>query len=109
MGVALMGKLPDDEKAPKHIIADYEPCDNCVETFEKGILLIEAVDQPTTEGQPPLGEAYPTGRWAVCGESVLDIFQNIPKDLKAYIVSPEVCEMIGLFDEKKWEKVEEYK
>lgn len=72
-GRAFLGKLKGDAKAPRRLLLDYEPCDECAEKFKQGILWIEASPTPIAPNQAPIAEgAYPTGRWAVTKEDVLD-------------------------------------
>lgn len=107
-GVALLGAF-GGKKAPREIVLDYEPCDACSEKFKKGILFIEANDFPNDEDQPPLSEGvYPTGRWAVCTPNVLDMFKDVPKDLDTYAIDPETANKMGIFDDKRWEGLEEH-
>lgn len=70
-GIALVGKLPNDEQAPREAVLDYEPCDACQEQMAKGITIVEVTTTPNGNGQPPLTQdddgnvVYPTGRWVV--------------------------------------------
>jgi hypothetical protein len=69
-GVALVGRLPNDAKAPDKIIENYEPCDKCLEIFSQGVLIVETTDTPPFPNAPPIGKGegidrYPTGRHAV--------------------------------------------
>lgn len=63
--VALLGKLKGDKEAPRSCILDYEPCDNCKEIMNKGVTLLAVTDAPNVEGQPPMGDKYPTGQFMV--------------------------------------------
>lgn len=67
--IALLGKLPGDVEAPRNAVVDYKPCDECIEHFSKGVLVIEATQTPNDPKQPALRGAYPTGRYAVVKES----------------------------------------
>ena len=72
-GIAFLGKLKGDAKAPAKMLIDYEPCDECAEKFKGNILWIEVSDIPITDNQAPIAkDAYPTGRWAVTKPDVLD-------------------------------------
>lgn len=65
--IALMGKInKKDSKAPRRIITDYNPCNECKELFEKGIHVIGVVEEPVKEGMFPIisdgkVKLYPTG------------------------------------------------
>ena len=71
--IALLGKLPGDAEAPKNVIIDYEPCDECKAQWEQGVAIIEVSRTPMTAGQPPIAEgAYPTGSVVVVKEEALN-------------------------------------
>lgn len=39
--VALLGLLPDDERAPHKCVIDGEPCDKCKRAMAEGVLFVE--------------------------------------------------------------------
>lgn len=52
VGIALLGKLPDDAEAPRTVCTSIEPCDECKEKYKDYCLVVERdYDAP------------PTGRW----------------------------------------------
>jgi hypothetical protein len=55
----LMGKLKGDVEAPKNICINKEPCDQCKEYMEKGVMLVSVKDN--TDRENP----YRTGNIAV--------------------------------------------
>jgi len=57
----LMGRLPGDAEAPKGMVFDQLPCDQCKEHMEKGIILISADEEKTDDRQNP----WRTGGWVV--------------------------------------------
>lgn len=60
IGVALLGRLPNDEEAPRKVCTSYEPCEECKESFEDNIILLEC--------NPP---DKPTGKyWLVTKDSI---------------------------------------
>lgn len=64
--IALLGKLPNDAKAPRGVVLDYEPCDCCRSGMAQGFTLMEATKHPNTSGQPEIQTGvYPTGRFMV--------------------------------------------
>ena len=101
--VALLGKLPNDEEAPRSmwIFGDYEPCDRCKENLAKGVDLIEACVVPVVhEDQPPIVEGvYPTGRHLIMTDKgIRNIFdeamaEELVKRRKGF-VDPETMETI---------------
>lgn len=71
--VALLGYIKGDVEAPKNAVINYEPCDECKKAWSRGVVVIEVVPDPEVEGQREFVEgAYPTGRWVVVKEGVLD-------------------------------------
>lgn len=56
-GIALLGALPQDAKAPRQIATDTEPCDACAEKFKAGITFLEVIK-----------DRQPTGRYTVITE-----------------------------------------
>lgn len=66
--IALMGKLPHDEEAPRQCCMSVEPCDKCKEKYKDYLLVVEK----------PM-EGNPTGRWfAMKKEAVAPEFRANP-------------------------------
>lgn len=71
--LVLLGKLKNDEEAPRNMVIDYEPCAKCKELWNSGVVLIEVTNYPNTINQPEIQEnAYPTGRFVVANSEALD-------------------------------------
>ncbi len=91
--IALMGHIGDGRKgedfeAPRNIILDYEPCDECKAQWEQGVAIIEVSTVPLADGQPPISKgAYPTGRVAVVKEEALN--GDFKKGSKVLMVTQE--------------------
>lgn len=91
-GVAVLGELPKDEKAPKHVFGGYDPCPECEEKFNRGILVFEADHTPINPNQPPIGvddknkPLYPTGNFCVMDKEAFRL-DKIPTN-KALALSP---------------------
>lgn len=81
--IALLGKLPDDTKAPMYAIIDHEPCDECKNAMSKGVTLIEVQDKPKVKNQSPINKNhYMTSRWLVItNEAGKRIFDTDEKTL----------------------------
>ena len=63
-GIAMLGMLKGDAKAPRRIVANYIPCDECKEKHKQGRVIIEAVQTPN--GLPEIQKGvWPTGRWCM--------------------------------------------
>ena len=55
-----------DIEAPRRMVLDYEPCDECKKMWESGVAVFEVTDSPIQQGQPEIQKGfYPTGRFAV--------------------------------------------
>lgn len=95
-GVALLG-ANRGKKAPREIVVDYEPCDDCKELRKKGLALLETTDAPNHEGQPPIQEGvYPTGKWwVVKPELGLAMFGT---DVPIACIEVELAKQMGLHD-----------
>ena len=75
--IALLGQIGDrrkgeDFEAPKKMILDYVPCEECQKKFAEGVLLIEVTTQPEYIGMPIADNAYPTGRYVVVRPEALN-------------------------------------
>lgn len=63
---ANMTKRDSDIEAPRRMVIDYEPCDECKKMWESGIAVFEAQETPTMPNQPEIQKGiYPTGRLVV--------------------------------------------
>jgi hypothetical protein len=91
--ILLLGRLPDDAKAPRKIVSSYEPCATCRAGMALGVTVLEVETKPRgtyTEPRSKIGsvrdtlppmfttettEFYPTGRFMVIKmEAALRIF-----------------------------------
>lgn len=55
-----------DIEAPRRMVLDYEPCDECKKMWESGVAVLEVQQTPTMPNQPEIQKGiYPTGRFAV--------------------------------------------
>ena len=70
--IALLGRIREktkrgsDIKAPRRMVIDYEPCDECKDMWESGVAVIEVQETPTTPNQPEIQKGvYPTGLFVV--------------------------------------------
>ena len=70
--LVLFGRLKNDEKAPKEVLLDYEPCEACKEQFSGGIPILGVTETPNTAHQLPIQESlYPTGSYLVASEDFI--------------------------------------
>jgi len=66
--IALMGRMggKEDIEAPRNLVLDYEPCDECKEHMSKGVALIVVSDRQPEDKRPPMTaqgnqKVYPLG------------------------------------------------
>ena len=102
----LLGKLKNDEEAPRKMMIDYEPCEDCKEKFSRGILIIEAIEEPKYEGQPEITKnVYPSGpHWVVKKQVIQKLIadKDLVEDIiekRAMFVTKETAEEIGLYQQ----------
>ena len=78
-GLAFLGHLKGDVKAPQRIVANYIPCDECAEKHKQGRVVIEAVQHQT--GLPPIMKGvWATGRWCLISKEASEKLFNDGKD-----------------------------
>lgn len=59
-------KRDSDIEAPRRMVIDYEPCDECQKMWDRGVVVFEAQEMPTMPNQPEIQNGiYPTGRLVV--------------------------------------------
>lgn len=62
IGIALFGKMKNDEEAPKYCYNSLEPCDECKEKYKDDTLIVE-YDMDAKE---------PTGRWIAISKEYIN-------------------------------------
>ena len=90
--IALMGHMKDDIEAPKNMVLDYVPCEECQSHMAMGVAVLEASDRPNTEGQPPMQKGvYPTSRFVVvtteCADRVFNAYAPWSEGKKVFVDS----------------------
>ena len=90
--IALMGHMKDDIEAPKNMVLDYVPCEECQSHMAMGVAVLEASDHPNTEGQPPMQTGvYPTSRFVVvtteCADRVFNAYAPWSEGKKVFVDS----------------------
>lgn len=90
-GLVLLGKLPNDAKAPKECIVDYQPCDKCSEHWKKGTPIIRCTTAPVYDRPPIVDGVWPTGAWCVISnESAEKIFNDKERIGKPILLEDKV-------------------
>lgn len=94
--IALLGHIGDGRKgedieAPRNIILDYDPCEDCRAKMRLGVTVMEASEQPIAENQMEFQKGiYPTGRWCVIRQEAADrIFGDYLDGKQKIFVDPE--------------------
>lgn len=90
--IALMGRMKGDIEAPKNMVLDYVPCEECQSHMAMGVAVLEASDHPNTEGQPPMQKGvYPTSRFVVvtteCADRVFSAYAPWSEGKKVFVDS----------------------
>ena len=90
--IALMGRMKGDIEAPKSMVLDYVPCEECQNHMAMGVAILEASDHPNTEGQPPMQKGvYPTSRFVVvtteCADRVFNAYAPWSEGKKVFVDS----------------------
>lgn len=90
--IALMGRMKGDIEAPKNMVLDYVPCEECQSHMAMGVAVLEASDHPNTEGQPPMQKGvYPTSRFVVvtteCADRVFSTYAPWSEGKKVFVDS----------------------
>lgn len=90
--IALMGRMKGDIEAPKNMVLDYVPCEECQSHMAMGVAILEASDHPNTEGQPPMQKGvYPTSRFVVvtteCADRVFNAYAPWSEGKKVFVDS----------------------
>ena len=90
--IALMGRMTGDIEAPKNMVLDYVPCEECQNHMAMGVAVLEASDHPNTEGQPPMQKGvYPTSRFVVvtteCADRVFSAYAPWSEGKKVFVDS----------------------
>ncbi len=82
---------------------DYDPCDNCNEVWDKGVLVIQVVDK--YNNNPPIIEGlFPTGIWAVVK------MDDVKKVLTDYPGIDKIVESKTMYvNVDDWDKVIKYR
>ena len=100
-GIAIDEKLIDckDKWKNTYVFGGYEPCDECIETFSKGFLVVECQENPIAEGQPEIQEnVYPTGNhWVIRNDAAKEIFGEDKFHHGKIFVDREFAVKVGLY------------
>lgn len=100
-------------QAPRQMVLNYDPCEECQTNMARGITLIECEQSYTPLNRPAIKEGlYPTGSWCVLKEdAVKRIFKGAPMldDVLRYrktFVEVGVLKKLGVLDKQEGTKAE---
>jgi len=95
-GLILFGRLRGDVEAPKAAAFNYEPCNDCAQYMQQGVILISVTDASTNDQ-----DACRTGGWVVVTDAF--IRRVVPPDMQTHIlkrrmafVPDETWDLFGL-------------
>jgi hypothetical protein len=84
--ILLPGLMKGDMEAPKNMVWDKRPCEECEGHMKQGIILISVDEKLTTERDNP----YRTGGWCVVRENFIERVVT-PDELKTDILKRRVA------------------
>lgn len=105
--VALLGRIggKEDIEAPKNMVLDFEPCDECASKMALGITCMECTDKPNPSCNAQLAESclpsriYPTGRYMVikkeAAERIFGETVDFKKHQKVFVDSVAYQSLFG--------------
>ena len=107
-GLILFGRLPDDKEAPRKVCVGPEPCTDCAEIMEKGVLFISVKDGSSGDNPPRTGRLV-----GLREEAVKEIIVN--EDMLKDLLEKRCCFMhesafnhvFGDLPEKEFKKEED--
>lgn len=113
-GLVLMGKIgvgKEDPEAPRDVVIDLIPCDDCKKRFSEGIHIVEATEDGTCFSNnrnfrmTSFGGKvfYPTGRWCVLKEGAIN---NMPKGSRVLTDAQTMDKLLEMSGEEKKTKEE---
>lgn len=94
--ILLLGRLPDDAEAPHRLVYSMEPCEECKDYMEKGIICISIDPKLSKDTNNP----WRTGRWAVVTDNGVKRF-GMPPELLEKVLEKRVCFM----EEEVWDRL----
>lgn len=90
--IALLGRIggKEDVEAPKNMVLDFEPCDDCASKMALGITCMECTEKPNGNCNVPFDDKiYPTGSFVVikreAAERIFGKHVNLDKHSKLFL------------------------
>lgn len=95
-GLALFGQLRGDQEAPRHVVTDHEPCNECKGWMEQGVVLISVDESKTEDKQNP----WRTGGYCVVTEEAVRRFVTPPE------LAEDICKKrVAFIPDDAWDKL----
>lgn len=88
--IALLGKLPNDEQAPKNAILDYTPCETCADAMAQGVTLIGVTTEQPEDDRPAIDPSR--GLYPTLGFIVMNAESDFVKEQGSVIGDKLFCE-----------------
>ena len=92
------GRKHEDLEAPRYMVIDFEPCEECKKNMALGFTVMEATNSPNSISKVEMQEGvYPTGRFMVLKtEAARRIFGNLePSVNKAFVDAATFTQLFG--------------
>lgn len=101
--IALMGHIGDGRKhedleAPKYMVIDFEPCEECQRNMALGFTVMEATSRPNSHSNVEMQKGvYPTGRFVVMKtEAAHRVFNGLATNVsKAFVDIETFTQLFG--------------
>lgn len=97
--VLLFGRLKHDEQAPREVVTNMEPCDECAGLMRRGVILI-SVDPALTEDK---NNPWRSGGWCVVRDEALERWKTAGMDKE--VVDAMLEKRVGFIEDEAWERI----
>jgi hypothetical protein len=97
--VLLFGRMKGDEQAPREVVANMEPCDECAGLMKQGIILI-SVDPAQSEDKT---NPWRSGGWCVVRAEALERWKEAGMD--AAVVDSMLDHRFGFIEDQVWDLI----
>ena len=98
MGHIGNGRKHEDFEAPKYMVIDFEPCEECKKNMALGFTVMEATNSPNSISRVEMQKGvYPTGRFMVLKtEAAHRIFNGLADGVsKAFVDVATFTQLFG--------------
>lgn len=85
--IIIPGRLPNDAEAPRGMVWDHEPCDNCKAIMAAGVIFI-SIDEAKSKSDPQ--NPWRTGGWLALKDEAVKRIGIQPSELEGEILKKRV-------------------